>query len=300
LAVMEAIQAAYDGAAVGQVYEGSRVVDVVVVLDPAIRNQVTQVGSLRLRAADGRLVPLSTVADVSLTAGRYKILHAGGRRLQTVTANFEGRDLEAFESEVHRRLAEQVHLSPGNYLVYAGTGAAQAQAREELIVHSAIAGIGVFLLLYIAFGNLRNLAITFLNLPFALIGGICAVLFATGGWLSLGSLVGFVTLFGITLRNSIMLVSHYQYLVDVENMVWGPETALRGAAERLPSILMTALVTALGLMPLALGTGEPGREIEGPMATIIVGGLVTSTILNLLILPTILLHFGRFERRAAA
>jgi Cu/Ag efflux pump CusA len=131
------------------------------------------------------------------------------------------------------------------------------------------------------------------NLPFALIGGIVAV-FATGGWMSLGSLVGFVTLFGITLRNSIMLVSHYQHLVEVEGLPWNTDTALRGAAERLPSILMTALVTALGLMPLALGSGEPGREIEGPMATIIVGGLATSTLLNLLVLPAILLHFGRF------
>jgi len=116
--------------------------------------------------------------------------------------------------------------------------------------------------------------------------------------MSLGSLVGFVTLFGITLRNSIMLVSHYQHLIEVEGLPWGLETAMRGAGERLPSILMTALVTALGLLPLALGSGEPGREIEGPMATIIVGGLITSTILNLLILPTVLLHFGRFEAKS--
>jgi len=151
-------------------------------------------------------------------------------------------------------------------------------------------------MLYIAFGRLRNLLLTFANLPFALIGGVLAAMF-TGGWISLGSLVGFVTLFGITLRNSIMLVSHYQHLVDEENMIWGLETVIRGASERLPSILMTALVTALGLLPLAAGSGQPGREIEGPMATIIVGGLSTSTILNLLILPTIMLHFGRFEKR---
>jgi Cu/Ag efflux pump CusA len=139
------------------------------------------------------------------------------------------------------------------------------------------------------------LLLTFANLPFALIGGVFAVMF-TGGWISLGSLVGFVTLFGITLRNSIMLVSHYQHLIDVEGKTWNLETAILGASERLPSILMTALVTALGLLPLAIGSGQPGREIEGPMATIIVGGLVTSTILNLLILPTIMLHFGRFEK----
>ncbi|MGZ8262420.1 MAG: efflux RND transporter permease subunit, partial [Methylotenera sp.] len=172
-------------------------------------------------------------------------------------------------------------------------------SREALILQSFLAGVAVFLMLYIAFGRLRNLLLTFANLPFALIGGILAALF-TGGWVSLGSLVGFVTLFGITLRNSIMMVSHYQHLIDEENCIWGLETCIRGASERLPSILMTALVTALGLLPLAAGSGQPGREIEGPMATIIVGGLVTSTILNLLILPTIMLHFGRFEKERFA
>ena len=196
------------------------------------------------------------------------------------------------------RIAEQVSLSPGNYLVYAGTARAQAQAREDLIVHSLLAGVGIFLFCSTSRSTTCAISrITFLNLPFALIGGVLAVLVASGGWMSLGSLVGFVTLFGITLRNSIMLVSHYQHLVQVDGMPWNSETALRGAAERLPSILMTALVTALGLLPLALGTGEPGREIEGPMATIIVGGLITSTMLNLLILPTALLHFGRFDQR---
>jgi len=153
-------------------------------------------------------------------------------------------------------------------------------------------------MLYIAFGRLRNLMLTFANLPFALIGGVVATFF-TGGWISVGTLVGFVTLFGITLRNSIMMVSHFQHLVDQEGCTWNLETCIRGASERLPSVLMTALVTALGLLPLAIGSGEPGREIEGPMATIIVGGLISSTILNLLILPTIMLHFGRFEKSDA-
>jgi Cu/Ag efflux pump CusA len=228
-----------------------------------------------------------------MTGGRYKVLHSGGRRIQTVTANVVGRDIAEFERDARARIESQVKLSEGNYAAYAGTARAQAQARTDLIVHSALAGVGIFLLLYIAFNNLHNLLLTFVNMPFALIGGVIAV-FASGGWMSLGSLVGFVTLFGITLRNSIMLVSHYQHLVEVERLPWNLETALRGAGERLPSILMTALVTALGLMPLALGSGEPGREIEGPMATIIVGGLATSTLLNLLVLPAILLQFGRF------
>jgi len=297
-AALEAISAAYEGAQIAQVYRGNHIIPVVVILPPQVRNRIPQIGELKLRGAEGSLVSLRDIADVEISGGRSKILHYGGRRIQTVTSNLVGRDLEAFQADLRVRLNKEVKLAPGNYLVFGGTAQAQAQAREDLIVHSAVAAIGIFLLLYIAFNNLRNLLITFINLPFALIGGVIAVM-ATGGWLSLGSIVGFVTLFGITLRNSIMLVSHYTHLVQVEGLPWDGETALRGAAERLPSILMTALVTALGLLPLALGSGEPGREIEGPMAIIIVGGLITSTLLNLLILPTILLHFGRFEQPRA-
>ncbi len=141
----------------------------------------------------------------------------------------------------------------------------------------------------------RNLVLVLANLPFALIGGVLAVAFS-GGWLTVGSMVGFVTLFGITTRNAIMMISHYEHLVGREGMAWNLETALRGAGERLVPILMTAMVTALGLLPLALGSGEPGREIEGPMAIVILGGLATSTVLNLLVLPSLALRWGRFER----
>jgi CzcA family heavy metal efflux pump len=292
--VLAAIAAGYEGALAGQIYRGTQVIDLVVTLQPGARNDISRISELVLRNPDGRLVRLAELADIEVVGGRYKVLHSGGRRIQTVTANVSDRDLQSFEAQARQAISEQVQPSAGNYLVFSGTAAAQRQAQADLIVHSLIAGIGIFLLLYIAFNSLHNLIITFVNLPFALIGGVIAVL-ATSGWLSLGSLVGFVTLFGITLRNSIMLVSHYQHLVEVEGARWCLETALRGAGERLPSILMTALVTGLGLMPLALGSGEPGREIEGPMATIIVGGLATSTILNLLVLPTILLHFGRFR-----
>ena len=151
-------------------------------------------------------------------------------------------------------------------------------------------------MLFIAFGSLRNLVITILNLPFALIGGVIAASIY-GGWLSIGSMVGFVTLFGITLRNSIMLISHYQHLIEIENLKWNLETCIKGAKERLPSILMTALVAGLALLPIAMGSDQPGKEIEGPMATIIIGGLFTSTILNLLILPTVLLNYGEFKKR---
>lgn len=294
LDVLETVQAAHEGAAVSQVYRGGHALGVAVTLAPGARRDVTQVASLPLRAPDGRSLRLQDVADIRLAEGRYKILRAGGKRVQVITCNVSNRDPEAFMAEARKQIAERVMLTPGNYLVYAGTGEAQARARRDLVVHALIAGVGVALLLYLAFRSLRNLALAFVNLPFALIGGVVAVLLE-GGWVSLGSMVGFVTLFGITLRNSVMLVSHYHHLVEQEGASWNRDTAIRGASERLPSILMTALVTALGLLPLALGSGQPGREIEGPMATIIVGGLVTSTILNLLILPTILLHFGRFE-----
>lgn len=294
--VLDNIRAAYESLPVAQVYQGNRVVGVSVVLDTASRNNLQQVGKLPLINSEGKLIRLSDVADISQENGRSKILHSGAKRIQTITANVVNRDIASFSNEMKDRISKEVHLAPGNYLAFSGEAEAQAKSREDLIVHSLLAVVGIFLMLYVAFGRLRNLLLTFANLPFALIGGVLAVMF-TGGWISLGSLVGFVTLFGITLRNSIMMVSHYQHLVDEENMTWGLETAIRGASERLPSILMTALVTALGLLPLAAGSGQPGREIEGPMATIIVGGLVTSTILNLLILPTIMLHFGRFEKR---
>jgi Cu/Ag efflux pump CusA len=263
---------------------------------PDVRDDLREIGELPLKNPDGRFVRLKEVADITQETGRSKILHAGAKRIQTITCNVFNRDIDSFSREVKQRLRKEVQLTQGSFATFTGEAEANAKSREDLLVHSLLAGVGIFLMLYIAFGRLRNLMLTFANLPFALIGGVLAAMF-TGGWISLGSLVGFVTLFGITLRNSIMMVSHYQHLVEEEGMVWGLETAIRGASERLPSILMTALVTALGLLPLAAGSGQPGREIEGPMATIIVGGLVTSTILNLLILPTIMLHFGRFEKK---
>lgn len=293
--VLDNIRAAYQGVPVTQVYDGNRVIGVTVLLAEEARDDIQEAGNLPLFNNEGKMFRLRDVADIVQENGRSKILHAGAKRIQTVTANVVDRDISSFNQELKEKLHNELSLSQGAYLEFTGAAEANAKSREALILQSLLAAVTVFLMLYIAFGRLRNLLLTFANLPFALIGGVLAVMFS-GGWISLGSLVGFVTLFGITLRNSIMMISHYQHLVNEENCVWGLETAIRGASERLPSILMTALVTALGLLPLAVASGQPGREIEGPMATIIVGGLVTSTILNLLILPTIMLHFGKFEK----
>jgi CzcA family heavy metal efflux pump len=294
--ILDSIRASYESMPVSQVYQENRVVSVNVLLADEWRTNINEINKLPIINNEGRIIKLADIADISQENGRSKILHMGAKRIQTVTANVQYRDIQDFTDELKLKIQKEVKLSSGNYLAFTGEAEEQAKSREDLIVHSALATVGIFLMLYIAFGRLRNLLLTFANLPFALIGGVFAVMLS-GGWISLGSLVGFVTLFGITLRNSIMLVSHFQHLVDHEGMVWNLETCIRGASERLPSILMTALVTALGLLPLAIGSGEPGREIEGPMASIIVGGLVTSTILNLLILPTIMLHFGRFEKQ---
>jgi CzcA family heavy metal efflux pump len=291
--VLDLLRTFYGGVEAGQVVEQGRTVPLVAIAAPEHRLALERAGQLRFQSPDGSLYRLADVAELAQVNGRSKILHSGGKRVQTVTCNISGRDVPSFLREVREAVAIEVQLAAGNYLAIGGDAAAAAKARDDLLAHTVLATVGVLLLLYLALGSGRNLLITLLNLPFALIGGVLAVVLS-GGWLSIGSLVGFVTLFGITLRNSIMLISHYQHLVEVEGRQWDVATALLGASERLPSILMTAIVTALGLMPLVIGSGEPGREIEGPMASIIVGGLVTSTILNLLILPAVLLRFGRF------
>jgi CzcA family heavy metal efflux pump len=283
---MEAVRTAYQGEVVGQTYEGSRVFATTVILEPAVRRDPAAVGELPLRNMEGTFVPLARVAEVYETPGRYSVLHDGGRRVQAVTCGVVGRGEASFVAEAKRRLALGVRLPATE----------QARARSNLLVHAGIAGVGILVLLSLVLGSARTLLLVLANLPFALLGGVLVVLVG-GGDLSLGALVGFVTVFGITLRNSIMLISHYQHLVDVEGESWSLETALRGAEERLAPILMTALVTAIGLLPLALGAGAPGREIEGPMAQVILGGLVTSTALNLLALPTLSLRFGRFRPR---
>ena len=297
--LLDAVRTAYQGNVVGQVYEGNRVFDVAVILEPRSRKSVARIGDLPLRSGDGTYVSLRQVADVYEAPGRYQVLHQGARRAQAVTANVAGRDVASFVEEARRRILSRVALPASSYVEFAGTGEAQARSRRDLLLHSLLAGVGIVLFLSVVTRHPRNLLLLLANLPFALLGGVLAV-FGTGGMLSLGSMVGFVTLFGITLRNSIMMVSHYEHLVGVEGRTWGIETAIDGACDRLAPILITSLVTGLGLLPLALGQHAPGREIEGPMAVVILGGLLTSMALNLLVLPTLAARFGRFENASTA
>ncbi len=295
--VLAAVETATRGTRVAQTFEGSRSSDVVLTVIPELRSRPEDLARLPITSAGGRVVELGQVADVARTTGRFVIAHLGARRVQTVTANVSGRDVESVTRDIEHGLTASAGLPAGVYAEVGGTGTAQREARRELFRNSLLAGAGIVMLLWVAFGEASRLLLVLANLPFALVGGVLAV-FATGGLLSLGSLVGFVTLFGIATRNAVMLISHYDHLVEVEDVAWGRETAIRGALERLGPILMTALVTALGLLPLAIGSGDPGREIEGPMAIVILGGLTTSTALSLFVLPSVALRFGRFEKRA--
>ncbi len=291
---LDAIRTAYQGDTVGQVYDGNRVFPVIVILDPGNRTAIDQVGALPLLTPSGTYVRLKQIADIFEASGRYQVQHQQAQRLQTVTANVAGRDLTSFVKDARAQIAKKVSLPSGAYVEFAGEAEAQSRSRRDLLVNSTIAMIGIVLLLSIVTGNGNNLLLVLANLPFAFVGAVLAV-FASGGLLSLGSMVGFVAVLGITLRNSILMIAHYEHLVGVEGKSWGLDTAIEGATNRLTAILMTSLVTALGVLPLAIGMNEPGREIEGPMAVVILGGLLTSLALNLLVLPALALRYGRFE-----
>jgi CzcA family heavy metal efflux pump len=293
--VLASVETATRGTKVAQTFEGNRATDVVVTLLPERKARPEDLRALPLTSGSGTQVALGEIADIARTTGRFMIAHVGARRVQTVTGNVSGGDVEGVTRELEGALARSVPLPTGVYAEVGGAGAAQRAARSELLRNGLLAGAGIVMLLWVAFGETSRLLLVLANLPFALVGGVLAV-FASGGLLSLGSLVGFVTLFGIATRNAVMLISHYDHLVTVEGESWGRAAAVRGALERLGPILMTALVTALGLLPLALGSGDPGREVEGPMAIVILGGLLTSTALSLFVLPSLALRYGRFGR----
>lgn len=291
--VLRAVQSAYGGLIVNEVELDDRRVPVTVLLDPAARADARALQQLPIAVFNGSPVRLGDVADIEQRDGRYNILHRNAQRLQVVTAEVRGRDPGSFLADLRARVLGELQLPAGVHPEFTGAAVEHATARRELIADALVAGFGVLVLIYVAVYRLRYLILIMLNLPFSLAGGVVAVMIG-GGVVSVGSIVGFVTLFGITVRNSIMLVSHYDHLVRVEACPWDLDTVLRGARERLPAILMTALVTALAMLPLTIDSDNPGREIMGPMAAIIIGGLLSSTALNLLVMPALLYRYGRF------
>ena len=281
--VLRAINAAYQGAVVSQLALVDRTIPVVVRIAGAGASP-QEVGALPLRSSAGAVVPLSRVARLEMQSGRSEIDHENGLRRQVVTADPTTSDQTGFAQEARRAIAAQVPLPAGVYLSYGGVAQAQVAAAHQLYLHAAAALALIVLLMALAFGAARHVLLVLLVLPSTLIGGVAAAAI-TGATLTLGAMVGFVALFGMAARNTILLVSHYDHLVRAEGQSWGLEAALRGSEERLTPVLLTALLTALALLPVAIQLHQPGHEIEGPMAVVILGGLVSSTIVSLLLVP---------------
>jgi CzcA family heavy metal efflux pump len=296
--VTGAIQAAVAGAEVGQLVERPVITDVVVRYDPAQFADPGQIENMVIAAPGGQLLPLAAVADIVRDQGPNAITRESVERMQLVMANVSGRDLGAVVADVETVL-ESIDLPQGSHIELGGQFESAASATRTLLALGLIVLVGMFLLLRQAFRSSNDAVLVMVNLPLALVGGVVG-LWLTGGVLSVATIVGFITLFGIATRNGVMMVTHIKHLQLVEGVTDLAEAVRRGAEERLVPILMTAISAGLALVPLAIAMGEPGSEIQAPMAIVILCGLTSSTVLNMLVLPAIYLKVSRdgwgFER----
>jgi CzcA family heavy metal efflux pump len=290
-AVRRAATTLIKGQKVGEFFDGQKVFDVAVWGVPSVRGDIEAVRSLPVRIPSGGLVPLRDLADVGLAPMPNQIAREAASRYAEVTCNVRDRDLGRVAREIEAKV-KAIPFESGYHPEFLGEYAAQKASKSRMLLVSLLSLLGIFLILHADFGSTRLALLVLLGLPFAMIGGVLGV-WLTGGVLSLGSLVGFVTVLGVAARNGIMLLSHYRHLEREEGVPFGAEFILRGAKERLSPILMTALAAALALLPIVVGGNKPGQEIEHPMAIVILGGLATSTVLNLLILPALYARFGR-------
>jgi Cu/Ag efflux pump CusA len=289
-AVLEGATTLINGKKVGEIFEEQRLFDVTVIGAPEVRGSVESVSALPIDTPGGGQVRLGEVAEVQIAPMPNEITREDASRRIDVACNVHGRDLASVAREVEAAVAE-IPFASGYYPEVIGEYAEQRAARNRLLLLAALSVLGIFVILHTDFSSTRLALLVFLGLPFALIGGVLGVILG-GGILSLGSLVGFVTVVGIAARNGIMLISHYRHLRTVEGVSFGKELVLQGAEQRLAPILMTALNTSLALLPIVFGGIRPGYEIEHPMAVVIVCGLATSAVLNLFLLPTLYLRFG--------
>jgi len=284
------------GEEVGDIFIGGKTYDVNVWSTPATRHSLTDIQNLMIDTPDGGRVRLADVADIRIVPVPNVIEREGQSRKIDVSANVKGRDLGSVAADVEDTL-NKIEFPLGYHFEIKGEFAERQAAQRNLLTAGAIAVIAIFFLLYTSFGSWRPTFLTFFTLPWALVGGVLTA-YLSGGILSLGSLVGLLTILGIATRNGIMMISHFKHLEEEEGEAFGPELVLRGARERIAPIMMTALTTGLALVPLVIAGNIPGQEIEYPMAIVILGGLITSTLLNLLVVPTLYLRFGKPRQSA--
>jgi CzcA family heavy metal efflux pump len=279
------------GVKVGEFNEGQNIFDVVISGQEELRESISGLQELLITSPTGETIPLRDLAEVTIRPTPNKITREHASRYTEVTCNISGRDLAAVAKDINQKL-KTIDFSRGYHAELLGEYKAQQAAKEKLLIYSLVALFGIIIILYSDFGTTRLTLLLLLSLPFAFAGSLVAV-FLTGGVLSLGSLIGFVTVLGIAARNSIMLLSHYRHLQEKEGKSFNKEMIIQGASERLSPILMTSLAAIFALMPLIVYGNQPGHEIENPMAIVIVGGLLSSMILNLVILPVIYWHYGK-------
>jgi CzcA family heavy metal efflux pump len=294
--VAETIETAFYGRTVSRVRTGAYAFDLSVRYGDAAREDLEAIRQTMVPTPSGAWVPLEALADIRRERGPNQITRENGQRKIVVMCNVGERDLVSVVEEIRSRVDAKVDTPSGYYVEYGGQFEAAAEATRTLVWLGAAVLLGIFLLLYLALASVRDALLVMLNLPLALIGGVVGV-FVSSGVISLASIIGLITLFGIATRNGIMLVTHIRHLVEVEGVADAAQAVLRGASERLVPIVMTALASGLGLLPLALSLGEPGSEIQAPMAIVILFGLLSSTILNMFVVPAAVLRFGSVRLR---
>jgi CzcA family heavy metal efflux pump len=296
--VGEAIETSVAGATVGRVFDRGTAFDLVVKFDPASSGDFERIADLPIDTPTSGQVPIRLLADVRREEGPNMILRENVQRRIVISCNVAGRDLGGVIDDITANIAQSVPMPAGYRVEYGGQFESQQSASRRLAVLFVGVIASLFMLLVLAFGRARDAMLVMVNLPLALIGGVAGV-FLAGGVLSVASMIGFITLFGIATRNGIMLVSHIQHLMSEEGVTQFRQAVERGAQERLVPILMTAMAAGLALIPLAVSGGKTGSEIQTPMAIVILCGLTTSTLLNMIVVPTLYLRYGKPGREAA-
>jgi Cu/Ag efflux pump CusA len=290
-ATMRSVTTLVNGALVGEIYDQQEVHGVVVRGERSLYPDVIALRRLMLDTPTGGQVPLGDIADVSIVPAANTIQRENASRRIDVTCNASGRDLGSVARDVEERVLNEVDFKSGYHPEFLGEFAEAEASRRQILLVSCFALLAILVVLYSDFQSWRLVLLMIVPLPFALLGGVVGAHVA-GGVVSLGSLVGFVTVLGIAARNGIMLISHYRHLEAEEGVTDQQELVVRGAEERLAPILMTGLTTGLALVPLIVSGNIPGQEIEYPMALVIVGGLVSASLLNLFVLPAAYRIFG--------